>query len=187
MGLFGERRAPVAVAPSATKAVLPITSAAPEPPKATGRGLFGSSWMNWRSLGILGAALQQIGGIHGALNDQLGSLQKQQEDALAQQRQAGEDAFTKLQRTRQAEEWGAQDSQQQALQAWVSSLPADQQAAARANPQAAIQAFMANQARATQSMTPYQSRYLDHLEHSGGAGGNGDVPDGFVLDDDGGQ
>jgi hypothetical protein len=185
MGLFGSR-APVAQ-PSAAKAALPITTAAPEPPKTGPRGLFGSSWANWESLGTLGAALQQIGGSRGALNARLEGLQQDQADALAAQRQAGEDAFTKLQRTRQAEEWGAQDSQQQALQAWVSGLPAEQQAAARANPQAAIQAFMAAQARATQPLTPYQSRYLDHLEHSGGAGGNSDVPDGFVLDDDGEQ
>jgi hypothetical protein len=141
MGLFGSR-APAAVAPSAVKTALPITSAAPEPPKTGPHGLFGSSWANWESLATLGAALQEMGGSRGALNARLEGLRRDQADALARQRQASQDVWTKQTQQHQTSDWQRGDQAHAAAATWAQSLPeGPQRAAAVANPDVAYEQY----------------------------------------------
>lgn len=67
---------------------------------------------------------------------------------------------------RQQQEWGRQDQQRQSLEEWVATLSPEQQAAARANPEAAHAAHMEAQAMASAPITPYQQAQLD-LERRG--------------------
>lgn len=100
------------------------------------RGLFGGlrQWLTPERLAILGAGLRQAGGVDGSL-DQV--LQRQMEAA----RQQTEDAVRQRAMDRQTIQDKQGDAQQQAVDAWVQTLPPEQQRAAQLNPQAAVQAY----------------------------------------------
>lgn len=62
--------------------------------------------------------------------------------------------------SRQQQEWRRQDERRQSMDAWLGTLSPEQQAAARANPEAAHEAFMEAQAAANAPITPYQREQL---------------------------
>lgn len=66
--------------------------------------------------------------------------------------------------TRQTQEWERSDQERAALSDWVATLSPEDQAAARANPQAAYAAFMEAHAAATMPVTPFQQAQLNLQE-----------------------
>jgi hypothetical protein len=78
-----------------------------------------------------------------------------------QRRQKTQDAREESVFGRQQTEWERADEQRLALEAWITTLPEEQQRAARANPAAAHAAFMEAQAAANAPITPYQRAQLD--------------------------
>lgn len=106
----------------------------------------------------------QNGGDWGRAAQSISQNQTQQLQRTQLQRQnRREDAADAREQTQFGWQEGAQArglEQRQALENWIRTLPPEQQAAARANPQAAHQAFMEAQAAASQPITPFQQAQL---------------------------
>ena len=124
-------------------------------------GLYNSPLLNI-GLSLLGNA--QNGGDWGAVGRDMQAWQqgRRQEQRLRNEERrqsvADQRAETLFGYTREDRERAGQ--QRQALDQWVATLPAGQQAAARANPAAAHAAYMEAQAMATQPITPFQQAQL---------------------------
>mgnify|MGYP001809905200 CR=1 FL=1 len=106
-------------------------------------------------LSLLGNA--DNGGDWGAVGQ---DLRQFGQDRTQRQRQENEDRRLRVQEGREDTMWGRSEDQNRRLEQWVSSLPPEQQTAARANPQAAHAAFMEMDAQARAPITPYQQRQL---------------------------
>lgn len=87
-------------------------------------------------------------------------MQRQALDNEMRRQKAG-DARTEQQFSWQTEDRQRQTQQRQAMDEWVRTLPPDQQAAARANPELAYEVFMQAQAQANAPITPYQQAQLN--------------------------
>lgn len=105
----------------------------------------------------LGTALlsnAENGGNWGAAFQDFGNTRDQR------QRTANEQRRLAVAEKRDDTMWNRQEQQFGSLEQWVSTLPPDQQAAARANPQAAHAAYMEMQAQANAPITPFQQAQL---------------------------
>lgn len=87
--------------------------------------------------------------------------QQQQRLANEERRQAATDRRQETVFGWSEEDRQRQVTERQAMQDWIATLPADQQAEARANPDAAYEAYMQARAAANAPITPYQQAQLD--------------------------
>jgi hypothetical protein len=106
-------------------------------------------------LSLLGNA--DNGGDWGAVGQ---DLRQFGQERTQRQRQENEDRRLRVQEGREDTLWNRSEQQNQGLERWVASLPPEQQARARANPQAAYAAFMEMEAQRNAPITPYQERQL---------------------------
>lgn len=125
-------------------------------------GLQNNSLFN---IGMSLLAGSENGGDWGVVQDRMRQFgQDQQQRQMIQNEQRRQKVGDAREGTifeRQQQEWGRQDEQRQSLDEWVATLSPEDQAAARANPQAAHGAYMEAQAAARMPITPFQQRQLD--------------------------
>lgn len=90
-------------------------------------------------LSTIGATLQDVGA---AFSQQpMGYLDNLNQRVSERQRMMADLEWQKRQRAQQEQEWSAKQAQNDALNSWVSSLPADQQRIARVDPGAAVKSY----------------------------------------------
>lgn len=120
------------------------------------RGMFGALRRSFNDprgrFGIAPESWQQIAaGLHDLSTGEntLPSLQQQQ---FENQRQRAEDAWRARQRERETTQWGREDDQRAQVEAYISSLPPEQQGQARLDPGAFIKSQLAGDAGAIRAI-----------------------------------
>lgn len=148
----------------------PMSMSPPNKPPAPQQG---GGWMNaineLPNNGLFQIGMSLLGNAQNGGNwGQVGrDMQEHQRQRMLRQRLENEERRQKAGDAREQQQFGWQredrqraTQQRQSLDEWVAGLPPEQQAAARANPAAAHEAYMAAQAAANQPITPFQQAQL---------------------------
>lgn len=148
MAMFGRRYTPLEMTEIPVEGVGDIPAGLGQPIKgvapAPQQGMFGRARGLVKQVrGSMSPDRWQMlsAGLHD-LSRGTNTLPDVQQMQLENQRQQAEDAWRARQQERQTMEWGQEDDQRKQVDAFIAQLPPEEQAAARLNPKAYIEALM---------------------------------------------